>query len=73
MDKIKILGDGSWLKGLLILPFAINGLALVIRGFIVNLEKLEEKRITKDWQPSAYFLVLILSYLALLDAVTKLL
>lgn len=73
METILILGDGSWLKGLLILPFAINGLILVIKGAIANLDKLEEKRIKKDWQASAYFAVFILSYLALLDAVTKLL
>ena len=73
MDKILILGDGSWLKGLLLLPFVVNGLFLVIKGAIANLDKLDEKRITKDWQAGAYFLVFILSYLALLDAIRKLL
>lgn len=73
MDKLLIIGDGSWLRGLLILPFAINGLILVIKGAIVNLDKLEEKRITKDWQVSAYFAVFIFSYVALFYVVTKLL
>lgn len=73
MDKILILGDGSWLRGLLVIPFAINGLILLIRGAIANLEKLEEKRFTKDWQVSATFAIFLLSYMALFYATTKLL
>lgn len=73
MDKILILGDGSWLRGLLVLPFAINGLILVIRGAIANLEKLEEKRITKGWQVGATSAIFLLSYMALFYAAAKLL
>ena len=73
MDKILILGDGSWLKGLLVLPFAINGLILVIRGAIANLDKLEEKHLTKGWQVGAYFAIFLLSYMALFYAAAKLL
>ena len=77
MENLLILGDGSWLSGLLILPFAINGLVLVIRGAIANIEKMAEKmeakRMTKNWQIGTHFLFLILSYLALVYAIKQLL
>jgi hypothetical protein len=74
MEKLLILGDGSLIKGILILPFAINGVILVIKGAIANLDKLDETRTVKtNWQAGAYFSVFILSYSALLYAVAKLL
>lgn len=43
MEKLLILGDGSLLIGILILPFAVNGLILVIKGAFAYLEKIDEK------------------------------
>ena len=73
MDTLLKLGDGSLVKGLLTLPFAVNGLILLLKGAIANIEKLEEKRITKDWQISAHFLIIFLSYIALVYAIKQLL
>lgn len=73
MDTLLKLGDGSLVKGLLLLPFAVNGLILLLKGAISNIEKLEEKHITKGWIASAYFAILILSYLALAYAIKQLL
>ena len=74
MEKILILGDGSLIKGILILPFVINGFILLIKGALANMVKLDETRtVKKEWQASAYFAVFIFSYLALMYAVAKLL
>lgn len=74
MKNLLIIGDGSLLKGILVLLFAVNGLILVILGAVANLDRLAEKHPNaKGWQASTYFAILILSYLALLDAITKLL
>lgn len=74
MEKILLLGDGSLLKGILIMPFAVNGLILMLRGAVANLERLEEKHPKiKDWRASAYFASLILSYVALFYAAAKIL
>ena len=73
MDTLLKLGDGSLVKGLLTLPFAVNGLILLLKGAIANIEKLEEKHITQGWIASAYFAILILSYLALAYAIKQLL
>ena len=74
MDKLLILGDGSLMKGILLLPFAICGLILFIKGAIANLDEINEKyTFKKDWQVSAFFLVFILSYMALVYAISRLL
>lgn len=74
MDTLLKLGNGSLIRSLLILPFAVNGLILLLRGAIANLDSLAEKHPkAKDWQASAYFAILILSYLALVYAIKQLL
>ena len=74
MEKLLIIGDGSLLKGILTLPFAIYGLILFIKGAIANLDEVNEKyTFKKAWHASAYFLIFILSYMALVDAISKLL
>lgn len=74
MEKLFILGDGSLIKGLLLLPFAVNGLILIIKGAFAYLEKVDEKyTFTKDWQVGAFGAISLLSYLAFLYAVSKIL
>ena len=74
MGKLFVLGDGSLIKGILLLPFAVNGLILIIKGAFAYLEKVDEKHtFTKDWQVGAFGATSLLSYLAFLYAVSKLL
>ena len=74
MEKLLMLGDGSLIKGILILPFAISGLVLFIKGAIANLDEIGQKlTIKKDWQAGLFFLIIILSYTAFVYAITKLL
>jgi hypothetical protein len=74
MEKILILGDGSLIHGIVILPFAINGLLLVIKGAIAYLEKVDQKyTFKKNWQVGAFGVISLLSYLGFIYAVTKLL
>ena len=74
MEKLLLLGDGSLIKGILILPFAVSGLILVIKGAFAYLEKLDTKvTITKDWQVGVLGTIYLLSYLGLFYAVAKLL
>lgn len=72
MEKLLILGDGSLLIGILILPFAVNGLILVIKGAFAYLEKIDEKySFTKEWQVGLFGAITLLSYLGLFYAVSK--
>lgn len=74
MDKLLALGDGSVIKGIIISLLSINGLYLMFRGFASNLDHLEDKpNIKKDWKASLYFVLIILSYLAVFYAASKLL
>lgn len=74
MEKLLVLGDGSLIQGLLILPFAINGLILIIKGAFAYLEKIDQKyTFSKDWQVGALGAVSLLSYLAFIYAVSKIL
>lgn len=76
MEKLIILGDGSLVRGLVILPFAISGLILVFKGAFAYLEKVNEKytkKFKKDWQIGAVGTIYLLSYLGLFYAVSKLL
>ena len=74
MEKLLLLGDGSLIRGILVLPFAICGLILVIRGAFATLEKLDTKlNITKGWQVGLLGTIYLLSYLGFLYAVAKLL
>lgn len=74
MEKLRLLGDGSLIYGLLILPFAVNGLILIIKGAFAYIEKIDEKyTFTKDWQVGAYAVISLLSYLAFLYAAAKIL
>lgn len=72
MEKLLILGDGSLLIGILILPFAVNGLILVIKGAFAYLEKIDEKySFAKGWQVGLFGAVTLLSYLGLFYAISK--
>ena len=77
MNTLLKLGDGSLINGLLIFLLAVSGLILAIRGAIANIEKMAEKmeakRMTKNWQIGTHFLFIILSYLALVYAIKQLL
>jgi hypothetical protein len=74
MDKILLLGDGSLIKGILIIPFAVNGLILVIKGAFAYLENIDKKyTFTKNWQVGAFGVITLLSYLGLFYAVAKIL
>ena len=74
MEKLLILGDGSLIQGIVILPFAINGLLLIIQGAFAYLEKVDQKyTFKKNWQVGAFGSVCLLSYLGFIYAVTKLL
>ena len=74
MERLLILGDGSLLKGILTLPFAIYGLILFLKGAIANIDEMDTKNILKKkWQTSAWFTIFILSYIAFVYAITKLL
>ena len=74
MEKLLILGDGSLIKGLATLPFAIIGLILFLKGAIANLDEIASKyTFKKDWKASACFAVFILSYIAFVYAITRLL
>ena len=74
MDTLIVLGDGSLIKGILVLPFVISGLILFLRGAASNIEEIGQKfTFRKDWQVSLFFLIIILSYMAFVYAITKLL
>ena len=74
MEKLLILGDGSLILGILTLPFAVNGLILIIKGAFAYLEKIDKKyTFTKDWQVGAFGAVTLLSYLAFFIAVSRIL
>lgn len=74
MDTLIILGDGSLIKGILVMSFAIAGLILFLRGAASNIEEIGQKfTFRKDWQASLFFLIIILSYMAFVYAITKLL
>ena len=67
-----IIGNGSLLKGVIILPFAIAGFINVFRGFCYNLEQTEDKnKIKKYWQFVIYLIFTILSYVALFLAIKE--
>ena len=74
MDKLLLLGDGSLIKGILVLPFSVYGLILIIKGAFAHLEKIDEKyNNPKGWQVGALGATYLLSYLGFLYAVAKLL
>ena len=74
MEKLLILGDGSLLKGILILPFAIYGLILFLKGAIANIDEVNTKNtLKKNWQIGAWFTTFLLSYIAFVYAITRLL
>lgn len=74
MEKLLILGDGSLLIGILILPFAVNGLILVIKGAFAYLEKIDEKySFKKNWQIGLLGTITLLSYVGLFYAISKVL
>ena len=74
MDTLIILGVGSIIKGILVMPFVISGLILFLRGAISNIDEIGEKfTFKKNWQVGLFFLIIIFSYIAFVDAITKLL
>lgn len=77
MEKILLLGDGSLLRGILILPFAVSGLVLVAKGAVAHLDKLlethPELNKLKNWQASALFLFHLLCYVGVFYAASRLL
>ena len=74
METLLALGDGSLIKGIVILPFAFNGLLLVIKGAFAYLEEIDQKHtFKKNWHISLFFLLIILSYTAFVYAITRLL
>ena len=74
MDTLIILGDGSIIKCILVMPFVISGLILFLRGAISNIDEIGEKfTFKKNWQVGLFFLIIIFSYIAFVDAITKLL
>ena len=74
MEKLIILGDGSLLIGILIIPFAVNGLILVIKGALAYLEKIDEKySFAKNWQVGLFGVITFLSYIGLFYAISKVL
>lgn len=74
MDTLIILGEGSLIKGILVMPFVISGLVLFLRGAASNIEEIGQKfTFRKDWQIGLFLLVIILSYMALVYAITRLL
>ena len=74
METLLILGDGSLIKGILVLPFAIYGLVLFIKGAIANIDETGTKNtLKKNWQVSAWFSIFILGYLAFIYAIARLL
>lgn len=73
MDKLLLLGNGSLIKGMLVLPFAVYGLILVIKGAFAYLDKIDTKyNFTKNWQVGLFGAIHWLSYLGFLYAVSKL-
>lgn len=69
---IQALGNGSFVLGLIVLPFVIIGGINVFRGFCAVLDKDDKKyNFKKNWQVSIYFLFHIGSYLALFYALIK--
>ena len=74
MEKLLMLGDGSLVKGILVFPFAISGLILFFKGAFSNIDEIGQKfTFRKDWQASLFFLIIILSYMAFVYAITKML
>ena len=74
METLIVLGDGSLIKGILVLPFVIFGLILFLRGAISNIDEIGQKfTFKKNWQVGLFFLIIIFSYMAFVDAITKLL
>lgn len=74
MEVLRKLGDGSLLMGIFILPFAVSGLVLFIKGVFAYLETIDEKyHFSKGWQVGAFGAFLLLSYIALFLAVSRLL
>ena len=73
MDTLIILGDGSIIKGILVFPFVIGGLILFLRGAASNIEEIGQKfTFRKDWQVGLFLLIIILSYMAFVYAITRL-
>lgn len=71
-EKLLVLGDGSLLIGVLILPFAVCGFILIIKGAIAHLEKIGEKyTLKKNWQVGLLGIIYLLSYLGFFYAVSK--
>ena len=74
MDKLLLLGDGSLLRGILVLPFAVYGLILVVKGALAYIEEMGTKyNLAKNWQVGLLGTIHFLSYLGFLYAVSKLL
>ena len=74
METLTILGDGSLLKGLLTLPFAINGLRLVVKGVLAYLDEIDGKyALAKGWKVSLGGTIILFSYLSFFYAVALLL
>lgn len=68
---VTILGDGSILKGILLLPFGIFGMIQFYRGAMMVLESdctdMECAGHKQTWKLSLYVLVSIFSYFALIE------
>lgn len=69
-DEIKsfvyTVGNGNWIRGAIILPFAVIGAINTIRGFIKNCDTDGEKfNIETNWKIGLYFLINIAGQVAL--------
>ena len=68
------LGDGSWVLGLCIFPFAVNGCILFVKGVFALLEEIEYKyELKSNFSVGLLGIVLLFSYMALFIAVGRLL
>ena len=68
-DEIKsfvyTVGNGNWIRGAIILPFAVIGAINTIRGFIKNCDTDGEKfNIETNWKIGLYFLINIAGQIA---------
>ena len=71
-DTLLRYGDGSWIKGIVILPLAVIGFINVFRGAINNGEKDGEKYgIDGGWKSYVYGLITIAGYIAFFASIDK--
>ena len=74
LDIAYRLGDGSYAIGFITLPFSAIGLYLVIKGAVSMLDKIDkEYEVRSGFQASMIFCVMILSYMAFVIAIKRLL